>query len=72
MPVEMNAFFLPILTMFAVIEWLFFFMETYRHFPKMEKKKRIRDSVIEATIMTIVISGILYFFMYMILQITGF
>jgi len=65
----LNSIFVPIATMFGIIEWVIIFLESYRHFPEMEKQKRIKNSVYNATIMTIVMTAIIYFFMYIMFQI---
>jgi small neutral amino acid transporter SnatA (MarC family) len=67
----LNSMFVPLLLVFSVIEWLIIFLEIYRHFPKMEKNKRIWNSVVDATTFTFIIFIILYFFMYLLLQIIG-
>jgi len=67
----LNTALVPVLLAFSVIEWLIIFLETYRHFPKMEENKRIKNSIIDATTFTSVVFIILYFFMYLLLQIIG-
>ena len=67
----LNSVLVPLFLVFSVIEWLIVFLETYRHFPKMEKEKRIRNSIIDASVFTFTIFFILYFFMYLLLQIIG-
>jgi len=70
MPADvLNSVFVPIISIFGIIEWIIVFLETYRHFPKMEKSNRIRNSTIDATLMTVTITAITYFFLYLILQI---
>lgn len=65
----LNSVFLPIAVIFGIIEWIIVFLETYRHFPKMERQKRIRNSVYDATIMSVIMTAIIYFFMYLLLRI---
>ena len=65
----LNSVFVPIVAIFGIIEWVIVFLETYRHFPRMEKQKRIMNSVYDATLMTVTITAITYFFLYLILQI---
>ena len=67
----LNTALVPVLLVFSVIEWLIIFLETYHHFPKMEENKRIKNSIIDATTFTSVVFIILYFFMYLLLQIIG-
>jgi len=67
----LNTALVPVLLVFSVIEWLIIFLETYRHFPKMEENKRIRNSIIDASIFTFTIFFFLYFSMYLVLQIIG-
>ena len=70
MPVDiLNSVFLPIAAIFGIIEWIIVFLETYRHLQKMEKHKRISNSIYDATIMTAILTAILYFFMYLLLKI---
>jgi len=67
----LNTALVPVLLVFSAIEWLIIFLETYRHFPKMEENKRIRNSIIDASIFTFTIFFFLYFSMYLVLQIIG-
>jgi hypothetical protein len=64
----LNSIFVPIAIIFGIIEWVIIFLENYRHFPRMEKWKRIRNSICDATIMTVIMMCIVYFFMYILFQ----
>ena len=56
--------FIPLMALFGAIGWLITFMETYRHFPKMDGRKRLKMSIIMATVMTIFLVIISYIFSY--------
>ena len=64
-----NSIFVPIAIIFGIIEWMIIFLENYRHFPRMEKWKRIRNSIYDSTVATVIIVAIIYFFMYILLKI---
>lgn len=65
MPIDIT-FLLVVLLPFLVIEWLFIFIEAYVHFPKMERDMRIRNAVVDATSVTLVLIAIFYLFMYVL------
>ena len=48
---------------FGIIAWLQIYMETYRHFPKMDKHQRIIMSATSATIAAIILLIAVYLFM---------
>lgn len=47
--------YLPISIPFVLALWLMIFLQTYIHFPKMEKSKRIKESATNATILSAVL-----------------
>ncbi|MEM2131168.1 MAG: hypothetical protein QXM96_02940 [Candidatus Woesearchaeota archaeon] len=51
----------PFMIFAGIIVFMVVFLETYRHFPKMEKQKRIEYSLVLATTMALAIMLILYF-----------
>ncbi len=59
-PQEYQLLFASIMLVFGLVGWLMVFLETYRHFPKMEKTERIRLSVTNATVMTIMLVVVCY------------
>lgn len=58
---ELIAIVIPVVL--SVIAWIMVFLETYRHFPKMEKAKRISMSVQSATLLALVIIVLGFLFM---------
>ncbi|MEM3374459.1 MAG: hypothetical protein QXE31_04525 [Candidatus Woesearchaeota archaeon] len=56
-----NPITFPFMIFAGIIVFMFVFLETYRHFPKMEKQKRIEYSLSIAIIMALAIMAILYF-----------
>jgi len=56
--------FIPMMVLFGVIGWIMVFIETYRHFPKMDSRQRIALSISNATGMIIIFIIIAYVFMY--------
>ena len=51
---------LPIFVVFGIPAWVMFFLQTYRHFPKMEPAKRLSMSIVNATILTAVLLGVVF------------
>ncbi|MCX8175238.1 MAG: hypothetical protein N3E51_03470 [Candidatus Micrarchaeota archaeon] len=45
---------------FAVPFWLMVFANTYRHFPKMEPKKRLSMSIRQATALSLILLAIVF------------
>jgi hypothetical protein len=64
----MEEYLMPLLVMapFVLLLWLMIFLETYRHFPKMEKNQRIRMSFVNATELALFISILCYVTLYLI------
>jgi len=56
--------FIPIMAVFGIIGWVMFFLETYRHFPKMDSSQRMALSLTNATVMLGMFIVIVYAFMY--------
>jgi heme/copper-type cytochrome/quinol oxidase subunit 2 len=59
---------LPIVAVFGIAFWLMIFLNTYRHFPKMNPEERLRKSIVDTTTITIILIGIVYLFLWFILQ----
>ena len=51
---------LPIFIAFGVPFWFMIFLQTYRHFPKMEPAKRLSMSITSATILTALLLGCVF------------
>jgi len=51
---------IPIMVVFGVIGWVMIFLETYRHFPKMDAEKRMALSLTNATVMTVMFVVLVY------------
>ena len=51
---------LPIFIAFGVPFWFMIFLQTYRHFPKMESAKRMSMSISSATILTAILLGVVF------------
>lgn len=56
-----NLITIPFIVFAGAIVFMFVFLETYRHFPKMGKEQRIMHCLKISTIMALVIMVILYF-----------
>jgi len=67
----MQEYLLPIslVILGGIIIWVMTFLGTYPHFPKMEHRKRVEFSVRSATIMAIVLMGILLIAIYLLIKI---
>jgi len=59
---------LPIVAVFGIAFWLMIFLNDYRHFPKMNYKERLTKSIVNATIMTLILLGLVYLFLWLFLQ----
>jgi len=59
---------LPIAIGFGIPFWLMIFLNTYRHFPKMNPEERLLMCISSATGLTAVLIGIVYLFLWLILQ----
>jgi len=59
---------LPIVAVFGIAFWLMIFLNTYRHFPKMNPEERLWKCIVDATTITIILIGIVYLFLWFILQ----
>jgi len=55
---------LPALLFFGSVFWLIIYLQTYRHFPKMEQRMRVRKSIIDATIMTLSLLAVVFVALY--------
>ena len=65
--IELEAYqtmFLLIASLFGLLGWLMVFLETYRHFPKMDSDERFRLSFTNATVMTGMVLVIVYIAFY--------
>ena len=51
---------IPFIVLGGIIIWIMIFLGTYPHFPKMDKLKRIKLSVVNATIMAVVLMVIVF------------
>jgi hypothetical protein len=59
---------LPITAVFGIVFWIMIFLNTYRHFPKMNPEERLWMCIINSTLMTLILMGIVYLFLWFILQ----
>jgi hypothetical protein len=59
---------LPIVAVFGTALWVMIFLNTYRHFPKMNPEERFWMCIVNSTIMTLILIGIVYFFLWFILE----
>jgi Na+-driven multidrug efflux pump len=50
---------IPFILFGGIAIWVMVFLGTYHHFPRMDKQKRIEFSATSATIMALVLMGIL-------------
>ena len=58
----------PALLCFAAIAWAMFFLETYRHFPKMDGRQRLMMSLGNATLLTLALVAAVYAGLYIVLK----
>ncbi len=58
---------IPVVAVFGIIAWTMIFLETYMHFPKMDKRERIKMGVVNATIIVLVLMAVVYLSMLVIL-----
>jgi len=58
---------LPIAIGFGIPFWLMIFLNTYRHFPKMNKENMIWMSIVNATVLTLILIGLVYLALWFIL-----
>jgi len=59
---------LPITIVFGIIFWLMIFLNIYRHFPKMNPEQRLWKCIIDSTTISLILMGIVYLFLWFILQ----
>jgi len=60
--------FLPIAVILGIPLWLMIFLNTYRHFPNMNPKERLWMCISSATSLTAILLGIVYLFLWFIMQ----
>jgi hypothetical protein len=58
---------LPVAVMFAFVFGIMIFLGTYIHFPKMERKKRIEISLINAVSLALILLLLVYISLFFIL-----
>jgi len=59
---------LPIILTFGTALWLMVFLNTYRHFPKMNPTERLWLCIENATFLTLILIGIIYLFLWFVLS----
>ncbi|MBU5689489.1 MAG: hypothetical protein KQA41_04710 [Candidatus Aenigmarchaeota archaeon] len=59
---------MPIIILFGIFGWITIFLETWRHWPKLETKKRIEMSVSNATFLTLFLIISIYIFLQVMFQ----
>ena len=67
-PSDLLRITLPITIGFGLIFWLMIFLNTYRHFPKMNPTERLWMCIESATMITLILMGVVYLFLWFILQ----
>ncbi len=58
----------PIALLFGSLLWVMVFLQTYRHFPKMDPRQRFWMGCKSATTMTAVLLAIVFVFLYVIVR----
>jgi len=58
---------IPVVAVFGIIGWIMIFLETYMHFPKMDKRERIKMGVINATVIVLILIAVVYLSLLVIL-----
>ena len=59
---------LPITIIFGISFWIMIFLNNYRHFPKMDSKERLWSCIVNATLMTAMLTGLVYLALWFFLQ----
>nr|AQS28351.1 hypothetical protein [uncultured archaeon] len=67
-PLNLLIVYMAVPLPFWIALWLMIFLNTYRHFPKMERGERLRLSAINATVPTLILIGIIYLALWFVLQ----
>lgn len=57
---------IPVVAVFGIIGWTMIFLETYMHFPKMDKRERIKMGVVNATVIVLILIVVVYLSMLVI------
>jgi len=58
----------PVVAVFGIIGWIMIFLETYMHFPRIDKKERIKMSAVNATVIVLVLIAVVYLSILVILE----
>ncbi len=58
----------PAFLVFGLLGWTAVFIETYRHFPHMGRKERLKTSIINATSLTLIVLAVIAVFAYFIFR----
>lgn len=61
---NIDAILLSFTIIFGIMIWIYVFLQTYIHFPKMEKSKRLRMSIEQATLLSFSIIAIAFLGLY--------
>jgi heme/copper-type cytochrome/quinol oxidase subunit 4 len=51
---------IPVVAVFGIIGWTMIFLETYMHFPEMDKKERIKMGAVNATVLVLILIAVVY------------
>ena len=63
-----NLIMIPFLVLGGMVAGVIVFLETYRHFPRMDKEKLLKLSIINAVIMALIIITINYLIIILIIN----
>jgi hypothetical protein len=58
---------IPVVAVFGIIGWIMIFLETYMHFPKLDKRERIKMGAVNATVLVLILIVVVYLSMLVIL-----
>jgi hypothetical protein len=59
---------IPVVAVFGIIGWTMIFLETYMHFPKLDKGERIKMGAINATVLVLILMAVVYLSMVIFLR----
>jgi len=59
---------IPVVAVFGIIGWIMIFLETYMHFPKLDKRERIKMGAVNATVLVLILIAVVYLSMLVFLR----
>ncbi len=62
---------LPAALLFGPLFWAMVYLQTYRHFPKMERRKRVVHAATAATVLTLFLLAVVLLALYLVARSFG-